>query len=89
MAKNDKKTKKGPLPQTELSERGTHLERAHKDQQYNSINHGKKFVVGKDDNGNDITITIGEKCHCGHRIRGPKHLEGAHHRGTVPACGKR
>lgn len=89
MANNDRKSKKSPLPQKELSVRGTHLEAAHKNQQGNSVNHGQKVIIGQDDNGKNVTITIGEECHCGHRIRGAGHLEGMHHKKTVPVCGKR
>jgi len=76
-------------PKKELSERGMYLEKSHKAVQGNSPIHGKRFVVDKDDSGKDMFLTIGQKCGCGHRVRGRNHLEGMHHKKRVPRCGSR
>jgi hypothetical protein len=84
-----KPKKNSPAPKKELSERGIHLEKSHKEMQGNSPGFGKKFIVGQDDNGKDVFLTIGQRCGCGRRVRGRNHLEGAHHNKRVPRCGSR
>lgn len=67
--------------ENKLTPRGEMLHEAHSRQQGTSLRHGETIVV------DDIKITIGTKCSCGHRIRGVNHLEGAHHNKRVPRCG--
>lgn len=81
---NFNRTKKGPVPHKVLSDRGVFLEQAHDRQQCSSIGFGQKVVVGQNDNGEDIVVTQGQKCpSCRMRVRGPDHVNGMHHRGTV------
>lgn len=70
-----------------ITPRGQILHQSHSRQQGSIPHYGETIVVGKDDNGNDIKITIGMRCSCGRRIRGVNHLEGAHHRKNVSRCG--
>lgn len=73
-----------------LSDRGEHLRQAHQAQQESNIHNDQPVVIGQNKDGEDIRIRIGSKCPtCRMRVRGPNHVEGAHHRGVVPHCGRR
>lgn len=72
--------------ENKLTPRGEMLHESHDRQQGTSLRYGETVVV-KDNNGDDIQITIGTRCPCGFRIRGANHLEGAHHKKRVPRCG--
>jgi len=72
-----------------LTPRGEMLHEAHSRQQGTSPRYGETVVVGTDDNGDDIKLTIGTRCSCGRRIRGANHLQGAHHNKRVARCGNR
>ena len=72
-----------------LTPRGEMLHEAHNRQQGTSPRYGETVVVGKDDNGDDIKLTIGMRCSCGRRVRGVNHLKGAHHNKRVARCGNR
>lgn len=62
-----------------LSDRGVFLERAHQRQQSSNINAGMEVVVGE-----DVRVKIGQRCPvCNKRVRGPNHVNGTHHKGTV------
>lgn len=73
--------------ENKLTPRGEMLYEAHGRQQGTSLRYGETVIVGEDDNGDDIKITIGTRCSCGYRIRGIHHLKGAHHKKIVPRCG--
>lgn len=84
-----KSHKRGPVEHKVLSDRGVHLEQRNNSMANSSINHGCPVVVGQDSGGKDISVKIGQKCpKCKMRVRGFKHAEGDHHRGTVPSCRK-
>jgi len=84
-----KKEKAKKKLEDKITPRGEILHEAHSRQHGTSHRYGETVAVGTDDNGDDIKLTIGTRCSCGHRIRSINHLEGAHHKKTVARCGNR
>jgi len=62
-----------------VSERGEHLSERHNANQKSNIHHKKQVIIEID--GKDQVFTVGQICPiCKHRIRGPLHCQGSHHR---------
>ncbi|KKN91187.1 hypothetical protein LCGC14_0220530 [marine sediment metagenome] len=81
---NNKKRGHGPIVHKVFNDRGLHLERVHLDSLGSNLNHGRPVVIGQGENGEDISVKIGQKCpRCKMRVRGFNHANGAHHKGTV------
>ena len=71
---------KAPVVNKVLTERGLHLEKAHQAQQNSNVRTGQPVAIT-----DDIRVEIGQQCPvCNKRVRGPNHIEGDHHKGTVP-----
>ncbi len=86
---NHEKKKGGTVPHKVLSDRGVFLEKAHQATASSSIHYGRSVVVCQNGCGDDIIVKIGQRCpSCRRRVRGPNHVNGAHHRGVVPKCTK-
>lgn len=80
-----KQEKRSLVPHKVFTDRGLILERTHQAQQNTNINHDQSVVVGQDNEGKDISVKIGSKCPiCNKRVRGLNHVNGDHHKRTVP-----
>lgn len=80
MSKYGNKKKNEPVPHKVLSDRGVHLETAHRASENNNLLHGQTAFMWKNPNGEEVPIKVGQICpKCRKRVRGLHHAEGYHH----------